>query len=365
MEMYIALAAAVVLALLLSAVLTPLVIRVSHRRQWYDIPNERKVHTDPIPRLGGVAIFIAAMVAAIAVPFCIPLLLPGVAAPSYSLRYLLVFEAFAIIFAAGLVDDFYNLRAILKFLLQLLAAALVTFGGFLIAEIRIPGLGTLALGVFAYPVTVLWIVAISNAINLVDGVDGLAGGIGGIAALSMAAMFMIQGRPIPALIAVSLLGAISGFLFSNFPPAKIFMGDSGALFIGFTLAVIPLLGAARPTTIGDLFAPATVLLIPILDTTTAIVRRLREHRAIYSPDRQHIHHKLLALGLKERSILLIVYAFCAGFGLAAIASQFMGRLASVLVLVGVWALTLIAYSVLHTRNTAIARRPVPAPRSLR
>jgi UDP-GlcNAc:undecaprenyl-phosphate GlcNAc-1-phosphate transferase len=363
--MYIALAAVVLFALLLSAVLTPLVIRVSHRRKWYDIPNARKVHTDPIPRLGGVAIFVASMLAAIAVPLCFPLFLRDGAAASYSLRYLLVLAAFAIIFAAGLADDFYNLRAILKFVLQLLAAALVTAGGFIIAELRIPGLGTLSLGLFAYPVTVLWIVAISNAINLVDGVDGLAGGIGGLAALSMAVMFMLQGRPIPALIALSLLGAIGGFLFSNFPPAKIFMGDSGALYIGFALAVIPLLGAASPTAIGDLLGPATILLIPILDTITAIVRRIREHRVIYSPDRQHIHHKLLALGLKERSILLIVYVSCAGFGIAAVASLFLSRMASVIVLVGVWALALIAYRILHTRSATIARQPIPAPRSLR
>ena len=250
----------------------------------------------------------------------------------------------------GLADDFHNLGAELKFSLQIAAAVLVTIGGFTISVIRIPGLPELSLGLFSYPITALWIVTISNAINLVDGIDGLAGGITGVSALSLGVMCLLQGQVMPALLAFSLLGAVLGFLAFNLPPARIFMGDSGSLLLGFVLAVIPLVGGASGPSIVDMLAPATVLLVPIIDTIAAIARRIRARRPIYKPDRDHIHHKLLALGLKETSILLILYGWCAYAGIAVVVSRFMRRGEAAVLLAAVWATAAIAYAVLHTMN---------------
>jgi UDP-GlcNAc:undecaprenyl-phosphate GlcNAc-1-phosphate transferase len=246
----------------------------------------------------------------------------------------------------GLVDDFHNLRARLKFLLQVLAAALVTAGGFRIVSFTVPGSAAVSLGIFSYPITVLWIVAIANAINLVDGIDGLAGGVAAWTALSLALMSILTGHMVPALVSLSLLGAVMGFLAFNFPPARIFMGDSGSLLLGLVLAVIPLLGAPGKTTIEDLAAPATLLMFPILDTILAIVRRVRQKRSVYAPDKDHIHHRLLALGMRDTSIVLIIYAACVVFGAAAVASLFLGRLPGLVMLACLWVLAVAAIGVL-------------------
>jgi len=346
MESAIPLVAAGALALLLGVLVTPLVLALSHRRSWFDIPNERKIHTDPIPRLGGVGIFIGLIGGSVAVPLLLPLIAPSLEAQRYTPGFILVFLAFGVIHGMGLVDDFHNLRAGLKFVLQLLAAAMVTAGGFMIERVTLPGVGSVALGIFAYPLTVLWIVAISNAINLVDGIDGLAAGIAAWTSLSLALMSILTGRHIPALVALSLLGAVMGFLAFNFPPARIFMGDSGSLLIGFVLAVIPLLGSPGTTALDELAAPATLLMIPILDTILAIVRRLRRKLPIYAPDKEHIHHRLLAIGFKDTSILILVYSACVAFGAAAIGSLFLGRLPRLLILACIWAAAVAAIWVL-------------------
>jgi UDP-GlcNAc:undecaprenyl-phosphate GlcNAc-1-phosphate transferase len=358
MEMAIALAAAGLVALIISTAVTPLVIMVSHRRQWFDIPDERKIHTNPVPRLGGIAIFSGLMISALAVPLLLPVAFRASWPVVYTVRLVPVFGAFCLIHVMGLVDDFHNLHALLKFLLQFVAASLVTVGGFTISAVGIPGLHVYQLGVFAYPITVLWIVAISNAINLVDGVDGLAGGIAGWSALSLGVMCLLKGQAVPALFSFCLLGSVIGFLSFNFPPARIFMGDSGSLLLGFVLAVIPLLGAPGATTIRDIAAPATVLLIPILDTVSAIVRRVREKRSIYSPDKEHIHHKLLAIGLKETPILLIVYGCCALFGIAAIASLYLQRGPAIVLLAVVWITAVLAFGILNSIRQK--RKALPA-----
>jgi UDP-GlcNAc:undecaprenyl-phosphate/decaprenyl-phosphate GlcNAc-1-phosphate transferase len=358
METASALAAAGALALIVSIVMMPLVILVAHRRRWFDIPNERKIHTDPLPRLGGIGLFLGLLISSVAVPLVLPALFPDSWPVGYSLRYVPVFVAFCLIFVLGLVDDFHNLRAELKFSLQIAAAVLVALGGFTISVIRIPGLPELSLGIFGYPITALWIVTISNAINLVDGVDGLAGGITGISALSLGVMCLLQGQVMPALLAFSLLGAVLGFLAFNFPPARIFMGDSGSLLLGFVLAVIPLMDTASSTSIVDMLAPATVLLVPIIDTISAIARRVRARRPIYKPDRDHVHHKLLALGLKETSILLLLYGWCVYAGIAAVVSLFLGRGQAAVLLAAVWTTAIIAYAVLHSMNQK--RKSLPA-----
>ncbi|HUI70899.1 MAG TPA: MraY family glycosyltransferase [Spirochaetia bacterium] len=348
--MVVALAGVGVLALVISTVVTPIVIRISHRQQWFDMPNERKIHTSPVPRLGGIGMFVAFVLSALAVPAFLPLVAPGPWPVRYGLNFIPVFLAFGLIHALGLLDDFHNLNALLKFGLQIAAAALVTVGGFTVSVVTIPSVGAVSLGIFAYPVTVFWIIAISNAVNLVDGLDGLAGGISGIAALALGISAYILWSATPALVAFALLGAILGFMLFNYPPARIFMGDSGALFLGFTLAVIPLLKDSGPASLRDLLAPATVLAVPILDVVAAIVRRVREKRPIYSPDKEHIHHKLLNLGLKDTTILPIIYAFCTYVAVASVASIFLSRVQSLILFGFVWATSILAFAIL-TRLT--------------
>jgi UDP-GlcNAc:undecaprenyl-phosphate GlcNAc-1-phosphate transferase len=360
MEIAIVLAAAGVLAFLVSTALTPVVILASHKRQWYDIPNERKIHTSPIPRLGGIAMFAGLLLSALAVPLLMPLFFPAAWAVTFSVRYLPVFVAFSVVHIMGLVDDFHSLRALLKLLLQIVAAALITVGGFAISRVRIPGLPVISLGLFSYPITILWIVAISNAINFVDGVDGLAGGITAISALSLGIISLLQGQPVPALFSFCLLGAVLGFLLFNLPPARIFMGDSGSLLLGLVLAVIPLMVTPGTTSIGDMFAPATIMLIPILDALSAIMRRVRGKRAVYSPDKEHIHHKLLALGVRQTGILVITYTSCAYLGAAAVASLFLRRGPAFLLLALVWVTGVLAYTILRT----ISHRKKAVPASL-
>jgi UDP-GlcNAc:undecaprenyl-phosphate GlcNAc-1-phosphate transferase len=250
-----------------------------------------------------------------------------------------------------------------KFILQVAAAAIITSGGFLIRSISLPYVGSLNLGLAAYPLTVVWLVGIANALNLIDGMDGLAGGIGAFAAAAMGTMALLQGSARGAVLAFALLGALLAFLIYNFPPARIFMGDSGSLFLGLTLAALPLAGGIpRSAAFGSLIVPVTLLTVPILDTATAIIRRLRHRRSIISPDKQHIHHKLLAMGLSERQILTVIYGMCAYLALVSVTSVVLPKEINVYLIVVVWVGSLLGYWVLSylelkNRKSGAAARP--------
>jgi UDP-GlcNAc:undecaprenyl-phosphate/decaprenyl-phosphate GlcNAc-1-phosphate transferase len=323
------LAIAGVTALAVSLASIPLVIRLANRKGWYDQPNGRKVHTSPLPRLGGVGIFTALFVSILVGA---ALSLPGGAQQILGLdrSLLFVLAGFLLIFATGLVDDFRNLAAPLKLLLQLAAGSLVSLGGFTIDALGLPGLAPLPLGWVAWPVTLLWLVGLSNAMNLVDGVDGFAGAITAAAAIALGASALVQGRYSAVLVACCLLGAAVGFLVYNVPPARIFMGDSGSLLFGFALATLPLLrDTGHPdgaTLTFDLAVTVAVLGLPVLDTATAIVRRLRAGQSIARPDKLHLHHKLQAIGLSDRTLFMV----------ALVAGLTLGAIAFAAVLVGGW-----------------------------
>ncbi len=355
MDTLIPLAGAAVLAFLLNAAITPIIMRVARAKGWFDVPNARKIHTDPIPRLGGVGIFLSFLVAALAAMILFPVMRPGFWGGAFQLRFLIVFAGCLLIHAVGLLDDFFNLRALLKFALELVAAALVAAAGFVIPLGGLHLGGSVALSAVAWITTLFWIVGVSNAMNLVDGVDGFAGGIACFAALAMGIIAMLQGNLVTALAAVALLGSVIGFLVFNFPPARIFMGDSGSLLLGFTLSVIPLLGATGAPPVGVFLAPLTILTIPILDTAAAIVRRMRRRQPIHAPDKEHIHHVLLDLGLKERTILLAVYTYCAYLGAAAVVATIVPWKAAVAITVVVWIGSLAAYAGLRARATRDTR----------
>ena len=293
-------------ALILAAVLMPLVLKLSHRNRWYADKDARKIHTNDLPHIGGIGVFIAASLAAL-LHFLLDYLIFKQGDVSL-LRFVQLFIAFLAIHITGLIDDFTDMHARYKFVVQFTAAAAIAFLGYTIRIVELPWFETaIKLGPAAYVVTILWLAGASNAINFIDGIDGLAGGVSAIAALAYGIIFLIIGSFTSAFIAFGLFGALVGFLLFNRPPAKIIMGDCGAIYLGFFLGALPLLEHSGTTTLLGLAIPFSLLLFPVLDTLMAILRRMRRRVSIVKPDKEHIHHKLLDLGFSQRQILAITY----------------------------------------------------------
>jgi UDP-GlcNAc:undecaprenyl-phosphate/decaprenyl-phosphate GlcNAc-1-phosphate transferase len=289
-------------AFFLSTLSMPIIIKIAQRLKLFDTIDERKIHCGDIPRLGGIGIYLAFFGAIVLVPLV----------TNYGLntgnRFWAILLSMFVIFALGLTDDFVNIRARFKGLVELLAATLLVAMGFHFVSITLPfGIGVVDFGAFAYPLTVLWLVGIPNALNLIDGMDGQAGGISVFTAITFGLFFIFCGDLGAALVCFALAGAVCGFLAFNLPPAKIFMGDSGALFLGFSISVLPLIGPAAGRVEVGLVPAVTLLLIPIYDTFSAIIRRTRAGVSVFEPDKLHLHHKLLGLGFSTKKALAIVY----------------------------------------------------------
>lgn len=330
-------------AFLLSLIIIPIIIKFSHKKKWYDIPNNRKIHKGLIPRTGGIGIFISFLLSAFIISYFIYIFAGETAKTLLEPKYILLFSCLLVVSIMGLIDDLITLTASLKLVIQFLTAAFITFGGFIIKTFSIPYFGTIHLGIFAYPITIIWIVSIANAINLVDGMDGLAGGISGFAALSLGIISLIQGRLPTAIISFSIFGAIVGFLRYNLPPAIIFMGDSGSMLIGFTLAVLPLTGISKAASLGTLIIPITLLTVPIIDILSAVIRRIINKRPIISPDKEHIHHKLLDIGMSEKKILILIYGFCFYLSIVSITSVILPKQTNVFLILVVWIGSMLGY----------------------
>jgi UDP-GlcNAc:undecaprenyl-phosphate GlcNAc-1-phosphate transferase len=301
-------------AFVLSLIFVALVLIVSHRLAWYDGHDERKIHTGSVPRLGGIGFAGAFILVAVALT---AMDLSEGMTGRIGLRFIPILIAMPLILVFGVVDDFRPLRPRYKLLVQIIAAVLVVSTDFTFQRVSFSGIGlNLEFGALRYAVTVLWIVGVTNALNLIDGVDGLAGGVSLFAILSYAAIFGAAGNGGAVLLCLALAGAILGFLAFNLPlpKARIFMGDGGSQFLGFMLAVLPLFtDGAGNASIALPFA-AAILLIPIFDTFSAIWRRTRDGRRIDCPDRAHMHHKLMNLGLRARGVIGISYALQISLG---------------------------------------------------
>jgi UDP-GlcNAc:undecaprenyl-phosphate GlcNAc-1-phosphate transferase len=220
--------------------------------------------------------------------------------------------ALAVIFAVGVLDDFFGINALWKFLGQILAACIAVISGLLITHFSNPfGSGMIYLGIAAYPITVFYLVAFANIIKLIDGLDGLAAGITAISAASLFAISLSSAGVDAALLAIILVGVSLSFLLFNFYPAKIFMGDSGSLVLGFSLGLVSLFGVMRTPAVIALLIPVVIAGIPVLDTFSAIVRRLRAGKSIATPDAEHMHHRFINLGFSQRTTVLIMYALSA------------------------------------------------------
>lgn len=292
--------------LFIVALIIPFVKKIAIHINALDIPNERKVHTTPIPRLGGLGIFIG---------FLVGYMIFGQS--TVQMNSILIGSF--IILLTGMIDDIKPISAKAKLLGQVLASCVIVFyGNILLNNVTILGLD-INFGILAYPITILFIVACTNVINLIDGLDGLSGGISSIFYLSTVIICFFQGRftELELILSLIMLGSTLGFLVHNFHPAKIFAGDSGALFMGFTIAVISLLGF-KTTAITSVFIPLMILAVPILDTLFAIIRRLLKHQKISTPDKQHLHHQLLKMKFSHRNTVLIIYAINILFAIASI-----------------------------------------------
>jgi len=296
-------------AFLINLILTPLILRLSHKKAWLDNPNARSVHKDPVPRLGGFGIFAAFFL-------CLAgLAIWGVSGynplpnGAQTLQSLLILLGLMSTFVLGLLDDFVQFRAIYKFLLQLAGAALAIGAGLVVTQISIPFTSiSIDLGYFGPLLTMVWILGITNAVNLIDGMDGLAGGYSVLAFVFLGLAMALTDHLLAALVCFTLVGALLGFLVYNFPPAKIFMGDAGSLSLGYVIAVMALWGGPENSLFHRLWLlPFTIVLIPIGDTIAAIIRRARQGVPVWSPDKEHTHHKLLKLGIRTKVILIIVY----------------------------------------------------------
>jgi UDP-GlcNAc:undecaprenyl-phosphate GlcNAc-1-phosphate transferase len=292
-------------ALVTVLVLTPFVIKFAIWFGAMDKPNARKVHQKIMPRLGGLAIFIGVIAGYFA-------------GGLYDQKINTISVGAILIIIIGILDDKYELSAKTKFIGQLVVASLILASGLKIDFVAIPGVDKYFLGFWSYPITVFWIVAITNAINLIDGLDGLSAGVSAIGIATIAIMALFAGKALIFTLSLILLGSIIGFLFYNFHPAKIFMGDTGALFLGYSISILSLLGLYKSVTLFSFLVPVIILGVPVFDTTFAIIRRIVNKKPISAPDKSHLHHRLLALGLSHRKTVLAIYAFGILFSASAI-----------------------------------------------
>ena len=325
-------AVAFIIAVLCGTILTPIVRRISYRFGVLDHAlSSRKIHGRPIPRLGGIAIVIA---------FYVPLVglllfhsdvgAMFLAERNHTLGLFVGGLAIALL---GLYDDLRGSGAVRKFAVQFAVAGFLYYLGFRAELLANPFGNPIQLGWVSLPFTLLWMVGVINAMNLIDGLDGLAGGVALVAVVTTFLVSLQRGHPLMMLFSSALAGAIVGFLFYNFNPASIFMGDTGSMFLGFILAATALQTNQKASTAVAVLIPGIALGVPIMDTLLAIGRRAMRGRPLFQADKEHIHHRLMAVGLTHRQAVLVLYAFCVLLGVAALILTYSSSLQSALLLV--------------------------------
>ena len=332
--------AAFAVAAVLSYFFTPPVKNFAHKVGAIDVPKDaRRMHKKPIPRLGGLAIYGG---------FLCSILIFG----QLDETMLCVLLGAAIIVALGIFDDVLALGAKLKFVVQIVAAAIPVC----IGDLQI-GLFTnlnplsdtpfVHLGILAVPATIIWIVGITNAVNLIDGLDGLAVGVSSIAAITMLAVALLTGNMPIAITMAALAGACIGFMPYNLNPAKIFMGDTGSTFLGYMLATVSIMGLFKFYAVISFAVPFLILGLPIFDTANAIIRRVAAGRSPMSPDRGHVHHKLIDMGFNQTQAVAILYAISATLGLTAVVLTSSGEVKAIVLLLAVLAAILVGAGIIY------------------
>lgn len=302
--------------------LVPPVKRLAFKIDAVDYPSERRVNKQPTARFGGVAMF-GGLLCGLAV------IIGGVAFfdwhfPLHSfvtreISYPGIFAGITLAFLVGVADDIFDLRPMHKFLGQVIAATIVAASGLLLTDMMNPfGHEQLMFGWLSCPITVFYLVAFCNVINLIDGLDGLAAGITAISSAAMVVFAILTVRPEAAFFGLALVGVCAGFLRYNFHPASIFMGDSGSILLGMSLGVVSLFATTKSTLFVSLLMPIIVAGVPVIDTAAAIIRRKRQHQSVMQADRGHIHHRLLSEGYSQRSTVLIMWGWTAILSVSAL-----------------------------------------------
>lgn len=331
--------AAALCAGLISFTTTPLARVFAFKVGAVDVPkDERRMHNKPIPRLGGLAIFLGFSVAALA--FC-----------DFTPTLLSIYFGGLVIVVVGVLDDIFRLNAWVKFIVEIAVAFIPISQGLSIEFINLFG-EYVVFGVFEIPITILWIVGLTNAINLIDGLDGLSCGISVICSLSLllCSILVLDNFALTMLTAI-LAASCLGFLPFNSNPAKIFMGDTGALFLGYTLSVISISGLFKMHAVLSFMIPVSIFALPLFDTIFAFVRRIASGHSPFRPDRGHIHHRLIDIGFNQKQTVYILYSVCGILGISAVMFSISGRWKSGMILVVAFLIFAFNYAVLKHPET--------------
>lgn len=319
---------------------TPIVKRMAYIVGAIDVPKDnRRMHKEPIPRLGGLAIAIAFLLTVLVFAHL-----------DTQIRGILL--GAILILVLGVLDDCMSLKALFKFFIQILAAYIVVRSGCNIRYLSNPfsAAGYMDLGIWSVPLTVIWIVAITNAVNFIDGLDGLACGVSAISAATLLVISMLVSENNVAIILAALLGGCLGFLPYNFNPAKIFMGDTGSTFLGFILACLSIQGMFKLYAIISFAVPFLILGIPIFDICFAIIRRLAKHQNPMKADRGHIHHRLIDMGFSQKQAVAITYMLTAMLGLAAVVLTSSGETKALILIGAVIVVGAVGFRVIFAHN---------------
>ena len=296
---------AMICAMLLAYASTPIVRVLAFKIGAVDVPlDNRRIHKKPIPRIGGLAIYLSFTVTTLL--FC-----------DFSKELVAIWIGGAILVILGILDDIYRLNAWLKLAVQLAVAGFAVWNGCIIDHINLGGV-YIHLGYLSIPLTIFWIAGLTNAINYIDCLDGLACGVSAISSLSMLVVVLLQGDILSTIVCGILFGSCLGFLPFNFNPARIFMGDTGALFLGYTLAVLSVHGVFKLHAVLSFIVPLMIFALPIIDAAFAIIRRLIAGKSPFAADRGHIHHRLIDMGFTQKESVKILYAICGILGLVAV-----------------------------------------------
>lgn len=294
---------------------TPIFARLAVYVGVVDRPGTRKVHGHIMPRMGGLAVMLSMLGALLLAMAVDPVVAEGLQRPEGRAGIVVLFATGALVLLVGLADDVWRLRARIKLFGQVVAALCVCACDVRIEAIGVEGWFSVELGWMSWPLTVFWLVGITNAVNLIDGLDGLAAGLSVVAAAVIATSAFIHGQVVVAAAMLAMLGALSGFLFFNFNPAKVFLGDCGSMFLGFFLATASIMSAKESGTLVGMALAVLALGVPILDTFFTIVRRSLDRRSLFAPDRGHTHHRLIDSGKSHRAAVLVLYCVSLASGL--------------------------------------------------
>lgn len=316
------------IALAAAYIITPQVINLAIKAGALDAPDARKVHTKPIPRMGGLAIYAGFVLAVLASMHI-----------NHEIVGLLVGGTF--ILAVGIIDDIMQLSAKIKLLGQIAAAIVLVMFDIRIEWITNPFGDMIYVAYLSIPLTILWVVGLTNTVNLIDGLDGLAAGVSTIASITILLVALQQNFWSVAILSAALAGSALGFLQHNFNPAKIFMGDTGSMFLGYMLAAISVTGTVKSAATIALIVPIVALGLPIMDTAFAIIRRYMSGRPIFKPDKGHLHHRLLEMGLTQKQAVLLMYVISGCLGMSAIALTEVNHAFGTFIVIGLLAIAFV------------------------